>query len=159
MIVEYTDTTAMLPLEKVNHIKMVVISEELLRKVTGTVTTSIEKTLSALLAFSSKIHAKYYIVQKGNDKSFIYDGIHFEITQAPSVITALSHQENQTMNQTYMGAMIAEYLSTKDILRACKYAQIVSLMTRAPYGIFQHVPNRAQVYKFLEEHDLSLDTI
>ena len=159
MIVEYTDTTSMLPLDKVDHIKMIVISDEMLKKVTGTAPMSIEKTLSALLSFSSKIHAKYYIIQKGNDKSFIYDGIHFEIAQAPAVIKALSHQDNQTMNATYTGAMIAEYLSSKDILRACKYAQVVSLMTRAPQGNFQHVPNRSQVYKFLEENNLSLDTI
>ena len=58
MIVEYTDTTSLLPLDKVSGIKIIVISDEMLKKVTGTAPISIEKTLSALLSFSSKIHAK-----------------------------------------------------------------------------------------------------
>ena len=159
MIVEYTDITSLLPLDKISGIKILVISDEMLKKVTGTAPISIEKTLSALLSFSSKIHAKYYVVQKGNDKSFIYDGIHFEIPQAPAVLRALSHQEFPYMHNTYIGAMTAEYLESRDILRACKYAQIVSLMTRAPMGIFNHVPNRAQVDEFLGQNGLSLDTI
>lgn len=159
MAVEYTETTSLLPLDRVSGIKIIVISEEMLKKVTGTAPISIEKTLSALLSFSSKIHAKYYVVQKGNDTSFIYDGIHFEIPQAPAVIKSLSHQVGTGMNSTYTGAMIAEYLSSKDILRSCKYAQVVSLLTREPLGIFNHVPSRAQVDQFLGECGLSLDTI
>ena len=159
MVVEYTDTTSLLPLDKVSGIKIIVISEEMLKKVTGTAPISIEKTLSALLSFSSKIHSKYYVVQKGNDRTFVYDGIHFEIPQAPAVVAALAHQEYQYMHKTYTGALIGEYLNSRDILKACKYAQIVSLMTRAPMGIFQHVPSRAQVEESLAKHGLSIDTI
>ena len=159
MVVEYTDTTSLLPLDKVSGIKIIVISEDMLKKVTGTAPISIEKTLSALLSFSSKIHAKYYVVQKGNDRTFVYDGIHFEIPQAPAVVAALTHQDYPYMHKTYTGALIGEYLRSRDILKACKYAQIVSLMTRAPMGIFQHVPSRAQVEEFLGQNGLSIDTI
>lgn len=159
MVVEYTDTTAMLPLDKISGIKIIVISDEMLKKVTGTAPISIEKTLSALLSFSSKIKAKYYVVQKGNDRTFVYDGIHFEIPQAPAVVKSLSHQDHPYMHSTYTGALLGEYLRSHDILRACKYAQIVSLMTRAPMGIFQHVPNRAQVEDFLGRNGLSLETV
>ena len=159
MVVEYTDTTSLLPLDKVTGIKIIVISDDMLKKVTGTAPISIEKTLSALLSFSSKIHAKYYVVQKGNDRTFVYDGIHFEIPQAPAVVAALTHQEYPYMHKTYTGALIGEYLRSRDILKACKYAQIVSLMTRAPMGIFQHVPSRTQVEEFLGQNGLSIDTI
>jgi len=159
MVVEYTETTTMLPLDKVVGIKILVISDEMLKKVTGTAPISIEKTLSALISFSSKIKAKYYVVQKGNDTTFVYDGMYFEIPQAPAVIKSLSHQRYPMMHKTYTGALIAEYLETKNIVRACKYAQIVSLMTRAPQGAFQRVPNRNEVMKFLSDNSIDLDKI
>lgn len=159
LVLEYTETTAMLPLEQMTGIKVIVISEEMLKNVTGTAPISIEKTLSALISFSSKIKAKYYVVQKGNDTSFIYDGMYFEIPQAPAVLKSLSHQDYSYMHSTYVGAMMAEYMQSKDILRACKYAHIVSLMTRAPMGMFQRVPSRAQVMEFLNENNFSIDTL
>ena len=85
--------------------------------------------------------------------------MYFEIPQAPAVIKSLSHQRYPMMHKTYTGALIAEYLETKNIVRACKYAQIVSLMTRAPQGAFQRVPNRNEVMKFLSDNSIDLDKI
>lgn len=151
MAVEYNEFTGHLPLSEVTGIKMLVISDEMLQRLTGIAPTTIEKTLSALFAFSKKVAARYYIVQQGNDTSFVYDGKYFEIAQAPSVITHLSHQTYTHMHNTYMGAMVSEYLNTKDIVHACQFANIVSLMTRAPMGIFNHVPNRAELEAFMKE--------
>lgn len=161
LCVEYNENTALLPLEKVtNGIKIVVITDEMLKKVTGTAPISIEKTLSALISFSSHIKAKYYVVLKGNDTSFIYDGTHFEIAQTPAVVKQLSHNSmDPMMHASYTGAMIAEYNDTKDILRACKYAQVVSILTGANMGLINHIPSRHSVEQFLEKCGLSIDKL
>ncbi|MCQ2770509.1 MAG: PfkB family carbohydrate kinase [Clostridia bacterium] len=152
MCVEYTDTTALLPLDKIEKgLKIVVIKDEMIKKITGTTPSTIEKTLSALISFSSKVKSKYYIIQKGNDTSFIYDGTHFEIAQLPPIINTLSHQNNKSMRDSYIGAMIAEYNNTHDILKACKYAQCVSALTTANVGSIDYIPSRRTVTRFLKE--------
>ncbi|MBQ0125920.1 MAG: hypothetical protein KBS59_06325, partial [Clostridiales bacterium] len=105
---------------------------------------------------SSRIKAKYYVVQKGSDTSFVYDGRYYEKRQLP---LSISKYDSGKMNSTYVGAMMAEYLETRDILLSCKYATAVSMMTDESCGIFRHVPGRAEVEQTLKQYGIDLSQL
>ena len=60
------------------------------------------------------------------------------------------------MNPTFMGALAAEYLESKNVVRACHLAVIVSLMTRAKFGSLERVPSKAELEAYAAEHGIDL---
>lgn len=151
LLVHYGKNSSKLPLNKINGIKILVISDEALYEVSGIFPNSIDKTLRAIIPFSAKIHSKYYIIQQGNDKIFVYDGKYYEILSIPAPLKAKAHQDSPRMHGTFVGALAARYLETNDILDACRYASVVSIMTRSKFGCLDHAPSRDEVAEFTAE--------
>jgi sugar/nucleoside kinase (ribokinase family) len=157
MIFQYTTFTSQYPLETLDNIKVLVISDEMLYKLTGFFPNNTEKALRSLMALSQRVKAKYYVVQQGNHGAFIYDGSHYEIVSAPSTLVPRNPKENEKrMQQTFMGALAAEYLESKNIVRASKFAVIVSLLTRAKFGNLEKVLSRAEIEQYAQEHGFDL---
>ena len=55
------------------------------------------------------------------------------------------------MHGTYIGALAARFLETNDIMDACRYAGVVSIMTRSKFGCLDHAPTRDEVAEFTAE--------
>ncbi len=156
-ILQYTSFTAQYPLETYDNIKILVISDEMLYKLTGFFPNNTEKALRSLMALSQKVKAKYYIVQQSNHSAFIYDGTRYEVVSAPSTLVPRIPASNEKgMQQTFMGALAAEYLETKNVVRAAKFAVIVSLMTRAKFGNLEKVLSRAEIEQYASERGIEL---
>lgn len=151
LLVHYGKNSSKLPLNKINGIKILVISDEALYDASGIFPNSIDKTLRAIIPFAAKIHSKYYVIQQGNDKAFIYDGKYYEIITLPAPLKAKAHQESPRMHGTYIGALAARFLETNDIMDACRYAGVVSIMTRSKFGCLDHAPTRDEVAEFTAE--------
>ena len=151
LFVHYGKNSSKLPLNKINGIKILVISDEALYDASGIFPNSIDKTLRAIIPFAAKIHSKYYVIQQGNDKAFIYDGKYYEIITLPAPLKAKAHQESPRMHGTYIGALAARFLETNDIMDACRYAGVVSIMTRSKFGCLDHAPTRDEVAEFTAE--------
>lgn len=151
LFVHYGKNSSKLPLNKINGIKVLVISDEALYDASGIFPNSIDKTLRAIIPFAAKIHSKYYVIQQGNDKAFIYDGKYYEIITLPAPLKAKAHQESPRMHGTYIGALAARFLETNDIMDACRYAGVVSIMTRSKFGCLDHAPTRDEVAEFTAE--------
>ncbi len=156
-LLQYTPFTAKYPLESYNNIKILVISDEMLYKLTGFFPNTTEKALRSLMALSQKVKAKYYVVQQGNSGAFVYDGSRYEVVSAPSTLVPRVASENEKrMHQTFMGALAAEYLESKSVVRAAKFATIVSLLTRAKFGNLEKVLSRPEIEKYAAEHGIDL---
>ncbi len=156
-LLQYTPFTAQYPLEKYENIKILVISDEQLYKLTGFFPNNTEKALRSLMALSQKVKAKYYIVQQSNHSAFIYDGMRYEVVSAPTTLVPRAPKENEKqMKQTFMGALAAEYLETKNVVRATKFAIIVSLLTRAKFGNLEKVLSRSELEHYATEHGIDL---
>ncbi|MBE6665969.1 MAG: hypothetical protein E7603_07110 [Ruminococcaceae bacterium] len=156
MLVQYTPFTAQYPLENLEHIKFFVISDEDLYDLTGFFPDNPEKTLRALIALSDKIKAKYYIIQRGDDSVFIYDGKRYEIVFAPETIRKDTREIGFKMKPTFIGAFAAEYLETKNIVHACHMATIVSLLTRTKFGNLEKLMTREELIRYATEHGIHL---
>jgi hypothetical protein len=151
MIVQYNEFTSKLPLSNLEGIKILVISDEMLREASGITPGSVEKTLRALIPLSAKIKAKYYIVQQGNDTSFVYDGKYYETVTLPAHLKLRAKQESIHMHGTYIGALAARFLKTRDIIDACKFASVASILTQSKFGCLDHAPSFEEIADFTAE--------
>ncbi len=157
VLLQYTPFTAQYPLKTYDNIKILVISDELLYKLTGFFPNTTEKALRSLMALSQTVKAKYYIVQQGNHSAFIYDGTRYEVVSAPSSLIPRAPKPNEKgMQQTFMGALATEYLATKNVVRAAKFAVIVSLLTRAKFGNLERMMSRRELEQYASEHNIDL---
>lgn len=147
MIVDYNSSSSSLPLSEFSGIRAFIISDETLSKMTGFYLTSEDRIVRALISLKSKIPSKYYIIQVGNDTSLIYDGNSYQKITLPVPEGATEGK----MNPTYTGAFIAEYLETKNMLRACTYAGVASLLTKANEGILEKIPSRQEIDEYIAE--------
>lgn len=157
LLIQYTPFTSKYPLDTLKNIKMLVISDELLYELTGFFPNNTEKALRALVALSGQIKAKYYIVQQGDDSVFVYDGNRYEIVSAPEVLKGETRRIGANMQNTFIGALAAEYLETKNIVRACRLAIIVSMLTRAKFGNLEKMMSRAELDQYLTEKEIDLN--
>ena len=151
MIVHYNKVTSKLPLAKFNNIKILVISDDMLYEASGIYPNSIDKTLRAIIPFSAKIKAQYYIIQQGNDSVFVYDGKYYDVVSLPSALKTSAHQESPRMHGTFIGAISARFLETMDIIDACKYALVTSILTRSKFGTLDHAPSLKEILDFTSE--------
>ena len=156
IMVQYTPFTAQYPLESMKNIKIFVISDEDLSDLTGVFPDNTEKTLRALLALSAKIHSKYYIIQRGDDSVFVYDGSHYETVFAPETLRNDTREIGVKMKPSFIGALAAEYLDSKNIIRACRFAIIVSLLTKTKFGNLERLMSRAELVQYVTERGIKI---
>lgn len=156
LLLQYTPFTSQFPLESLQNIRVLVISDEMLYSLTGFFPNNTDKALRALVAFSQRIKAKYYVVQQGDDNVFIYDGNRYEVISAPNQVRSRTKEAGKKMQQTFMGALAAEYLDSKNIIRACRFALIVSLLTRGKFGNLEKVMSRTELEHYAAENGFDL---
>ena len=151
MIVDYNSAASALPLSDFKGIKAFIISDETLSKMTGFYLTSEDRIVRALISLKSKIPSKYYIIQVGNNTSLVYDGNSYQKIMLP----APDGVSEGKMNPTYVGAFIAEYLETKNIIRACTCAGVTSLLTKAHDGVLEKVPSKREVEEYISQKGIN----
>ncbi len=151
LVVHYNRYTSKLPLNTIDGIKILVISDEMLSELSGICPNSIDKTLRAIMPFANNIRSQYYVVQQGNDSVFIYDGKYYEIITLPDTLKAKARQESPHMHGTFIGAVATRFLETRDIVDACKYACVVSILTHSKFGCLDHAPTRQEIAEFTAE--------
>lgn len=156
MLVHYTPFTSQYPLETLKNIKIFVISDESLFHLTGYFPDNTEKTLRALISLSEMIKSKYYIIQRGDDSVFIYDGKRYEIVFAPESMRKDTREIGTKMKPTFIGALAAEYLESKNIVHACHMATIVSLLTQSKFGNLEKLMTREELIRYATEHGIHL---
>ncbi len=148
IVVQYNEYTSKLPLHTLDGIKILVVSDTMLQETSGILQTSTDKTLRALIPLAAKIKAKYYVVQQGNDTSFVYDGNYYETVTLPANLKLRANQESQHMHGTYIGALAARFLKTRDIIDACKFASVASILTQSKFGCLDHAPSFIEIADF-----------
>ena len=156
LLVQYTPFTAKYPLESLKNIKIFVITDEDLCDLTGFAPDNTEKTLRALLALSSMIQSKYYIIQRGDDSVFVYDGSHYEIVFAPESLRKDTREIGVRMKPSFIGALATEYLDSKNIIRACRFSIIVSLLTRTKFGNLEKLMSRSELIHYATERGIRI---
>lgn len=156
LLVEYNRYSAMLPLEIISGIKALIIYREDIEALTGFRADSYEKLVKSLDSISVKIKSRFFIVPLRNGVALVYDGRNYEVVCPSEELIADENAQNERMNKTFAGAFAADFLDNRDVVRACKFACVASLKTRAMNGIVEHIPTKAEIDECVTKYNISL---
>lgn len=149
LAVEYNQYSSTLPLSDYPGIKILVISDEALHDMTGFYMNSNEAIIKSLSIIKEKIASKYYIVQSGNNMAFVYDGENYKKIGIPSSMIPDYNAQSKKMNETFLGAVVNDYLESKNIVRASVFGVVSSILTRSRDGVIEHVPTAEEIDQFI----------
>lgn len=138
------------PLSRLNNPEIFIVDESELGRYTKNTPSSIENTLRAAMDISGAVKAKYYVIKLGERAAFIYDGKYYNIAPAPDVSLSGVHDTGDCFG----AALAYEYAKSRDIDRACTYANIVAVMSAGNESSAMPVPTGAEVGKFIAEHNI-----
>ena len=63
-------------------------------------------------------------------------------------LESIAKQEYPHMHGTYIGALAARFLKTRDIIDACKFASVASILTQSKFGCLDHAPSFLEIADF-----------
>ena len=117
---------------------------------TGILPNSSDNCLRAAIALSERVTAKYIVIKLGERGCFIYDGTHchhMAPVEVPNVI------DTTAAGDAYTAAMTHKYLETKDIYKACEYANAVGAYVVTKKGALSSLPTNKELDDFLKQLD------
>lgn len=113
---------------------------------------TVENCLRAAVAIAKRVEAKYYVIRLPGQGFFVYDGKYHNIIAPEGVLTAPGKAACPV--DTEGAALVAAYLLTEDIRRACTISSIGARLAREDNGIT--IATRKQIQEYCRVHDLSL---
>ena len=156
LVVEYNSASSVLPLSKYSNIKILVLSDETLHDLTGFYLNSSDAITKSLTAIKGIIKAKYYVVQSSNNMAFVYDGTSYQKIGIPSSMIPSYNSTSKKMNETFVGALVADYLDNKKITRASVYGIVSSILTKSRDGVLEHIPTRQEIDDFIASNRIDV---
>jgi len=138
------------PLERFEELDVFLADEGSMAQFTDIAPADQDKCMRACLALAQRITAKYIVVKMGSRGIFIYDGTYFKIIaphEAQTVDPAAS-------SEAFAAALTLEYTRSRDIQRACVFADIVSAIVRSRPGTIASIPKLEEVAEYIEKYDL-----
>ncbi|MCR5458141.1 MAG: hypothetical protein K6F14_08740 [Clostridiales bacterium] len=156
LVVEYNQFTSSLPLSDYSGIKILVISDEALHDLTGFYMNSNDAIMKSLSMIKDRINAKHYIVQSGNNMAFVYDGDNYKKIGIPGSMIPDYNSMSKKMNETFLGAVVADYMESKNVTRASVYGVVSSILTKSRDGVLEHVPTSEEIEQFIKSNRIDV---
>ncbi len=107
--------------EEMPTLEAFILSSEEIPYYCGILPSDMQRCFDAVIQLSVNIRAKYYIIELGARGSIVYDGKYMEIVT--SCRNPLDIADRATLSSAYAAALIAEYMSSQDMLNAVRYAE------------------------------------
>ena len=140
------------PLEKLGAVEVFSPNETETLALTGIMPNGVNNCLLAANALMKRVSAKYIVIKLGNRGAYIHDGKysqHITTYEGPVVDTTAA-------GDAFSAAMTLEYMRSRDIVRAVKYANVVGTLVVGKEGASTSLPTAAQVVRFIEENGIVL---
>lgn len=118
---------------------------------TGVRATTPNTCLKACLALSNKVKAKYYVLKLGERGVFLYDGTYFTFIASHNVDVV----DTTAAGDVFTAALACEYLRSRDIKRACEYANMAGALTVTREGAFASVPSHEDIRNFVLKNEIN----
>ncbi len=139
------------PLEQLDELDVFVADENSMAIFTAITPSDQDKCMRACLALSQRISAQYIVVKMGGARGiFIYDGTYFKII-APHETQAV---DPSAVSDAFAAALAIEYIRSRDIKRACEFADIVSAIVVSRPGAISSIPKLEEVAAYIAENEL-----
>ncbi len=140
------------PLNKLFPCEVFSPNDRELAMFTGIQPTSTENCLRAVIRLSSIIKAKYYVIKMGDRGAFLYDGKYYNVVLANNV----SAVDRSGAGDIFTSALAVEYIRSKNIMRAVKYANTVAGMSVMRPGSLESIPTKDEVDEFIAERGVEI---
>ena len=140
------------PLEELENVEIFSPNEVETQILTGIYPTTPEICMKACTVLLSKVKAKHIVLKLGARGAFLYDGRYYKML-APYDVDVV---DTTAAGDAFSAAMTLEYINSKDIKRACTYANIIGSMTVSKAGASTSIPTAEEVRKFMYDNSIKL---
>ncbi|MDL2286983.1 ribokinase [Eubacteriales bacterium OttesenSCG-928-G02] len=114
---------------------------------TGIRPDSLDNCLKACIKICNMTDIKYVVLKLGSRGSYIYDGKYCDIC-GPYEVQAV---DTTAAGDAFTSAMAVEYMNSKDIYTACRYANAAGALTVTKMGAINSLPTHDEIVKFMAE--------
>jgi ribokinase len=140
------------PYELLKQIEIISPNEVETAQITGISPVNDEECLKACMKLKTIVNAKYVVLKLSDRGCFLYDGQFCDYVPSHHVAVV----DSTAAGDAFTAALAVEYLRSRDLLRACKYANTVGAMTVMKYGASPSLPHAKDVEKFIAEREIVL---
>ncbi len=138
------------PLEQLEPVEIFITDEAAALAFTGIAPSDSEKSMRCCLALTQRIQAGYIVIRLGARGLFLYDGTYYKII-APYDVQPV---DPLAAGDAFSAALTLEYLRSRDIKRACEYANIVGTITLSRPGGASSIPTADEIAMFIEHNEI-----
>jgi ribokinase len=140
------------PYERLKTVEIFSPNEVETAQITGITPTNAETCLQASMKLLTIVKAKNIVLKLADRGCFLYDGKYHEYI--------LSHHVNAVdttaAGDAFTAALAVEYLRTKNLSKACKFANVVGALTVTKYGAMTSLPTEKEVINFIFEKNIKI---
>ena len=140
------------PYEELKQIEIFSPNEVEAAQITGIAPVNAEECMNVCLRLMSMIKTKYIVLKLSDRGCFLFDGKFSDYVPAHPV----SAVDTTAAGDAFTAALAMEYMRSRDILRACKYANVVGALTVTKYGASSSLPTAKDVENFIEQREIKL---
>ena len=152
VIIDAGPVQAGFPYEKLKQVEIISPNEVETAQITGISPTSAEECTKACMRLKSIVNAKYVVLKLSDKGSFLFDGVFSEYIPAHKIVAV----DTTAAGDAFTAALTAEYLRSKDLLRACKYANVAGALAVMKYGATPSLPTEKDIYNFMAAREIIL---
>ena len=140
------------PLEKLPPLEVISPNETETEALTGIFPNDSANCLKAANELLKRVESKYVVIKLGGRGAYIHDGKYSQLI--PAIETEVV--DTTAAGDAFTAALTLEYLNTRDIVKAVKYANAVGAMVVSKAGASTSLPTAAQVEEFMRQRGIAL---
>ena len=140
------------PYEKLKNVTIISPNEIETAQITGINPANAEMCLQACMRLQNMTKAKYVVLKLGERGCCSYDGKSFEYYNSHYVNAV----DTTAAGDAFTAALAVEYLRTKDLIAACKYANIIGALAVTKFGAMSSLPTIKEVENFIIEKKIKI---
>lgn len=137
-----------LPLAKLENLELFITDVAGVRSITGITINNADRCLTAAMALSGRVFAKYYVIKLGSLGTFIYDGKY----QQHAIPCSLDAKSQGAPIDTEAAVISAAYLATGNIKSSCALAAVMAKMSKEDPKV--KIPTIAQAFDYCKFNNI-----
>ncbi|MCL2095782.1 MAG: ribokinase [Oscillospiraceae bacterium] len=140
------------PYELLENVEIISPNEVETAQITGINPSNAETCLQACMKLKSMTKAKYVVLKLSDRGCCSYDGKDFEY-MTPHFVEAA---DTTAAGDAFTAALTVEYMRTKNLIAACKYANIAGALAVTKFGAMSSLPTKKEVENFIAAKKINL---
>lgn len=152
LIVDAAPAIKSFPLKKLGRVEIFTLNESEAFAYTGIHPSNPDLGLKVFLKLEEMVDAKYYVIKMGSKGVYYYDRrFHYVITAHNVTVV-----DTTAAGDVFNAALTLEYLRSRDIRRACAYANVAGALAVTKQGAYHSAPDLDELNDFMHKNGVQL---